>query len=321
MYSIENDVGQVHDAKLIFAGCYMNTRIKQYIGPMRVPFLILAPACALLGIASAYLGKAEIAWWDILLIVFGAICAHIGVNAYNEYHDFKSNLDAKTVKTPFSGGSGTLQEEPRLSRYTVVMATAALVVTGGIGVYFAISSSLLILPFGILGAVMVVFYTPFIVRRPLLCLLAPGIGFGPCMVIGTHIALSGAVSWSAVLVSAVPFFLVSNLLLLNQFPDIEADRNVGRRNLPIVAGSRLSAVIYCAFLLMSYLAVVLGVALAVIPALALLGLLTVPIAVVSCIGALRFDGSAEKLMPGLGMNVLTVLITPVLVSVGMFFGG
>ncbi len=299
----------------------MNIKMKQYTGPMRVPFLVLAPACVILGIASAYLGKAEIAWWDILLIVFGGICAHIGVNAYNEYHDFKSNLDAKTVKTPFSGGSGTLQEEPGLSRYTVVMATAALAATCGIGIYFAISSSLLILPFGILGAAVIAFYTPFIVRRPLLCLLAPGIGFGPCMVISANIALTGAVSWSAVLVSAVPFFLVSNLLLLNQFPDIEADRSVGRRNLPIVAGSRLSAVVYCVFLLMSYLAVVLGVVFAVLPALALLGLLTVPIAIVSCLGALRFDGSVEKLMPGLGMNVMTVLITPVLVSVGMFFGG
>lgn len=41
------------------------------------------------------------------------------------------------------------------------------------------------------------------------------------MVMGTHFALTGEYSATAGLASLVPFFLVSDLLLLNQFPDVE----------------------------------------------------------------------------------------------------
>ena len=287
---------------------------------MRVPFLVLAPACAVLGIASAYFSGAEVEWYAVVLIIAGAICAHIGVNAYNEYHDFKSQLDAKTERTPFSGGSGTLQKHPGLARYTAVMATVALLTASGIGIYFVIASSILIFPFGIIGAAIVSLYTSFIVKRPFLCLVAPGIGFGPCMVIGAHIAVSGGISWIALLVSAVPFFLVSNLLLLNQFPDIDADKSVGRNNLPILAGSRVSAGVFCTFLLLTYLAVILGAVLSVIPTLTLIGLATIPFAFIAGRSAIVFDGTREKLLPGLGMNVVTVIFTPILVSIGLFLG-
>ena len=50
----------------------------------------------------------------------------------------------------------------------------------------------LLLPIGLLGLVLVVSYTPWITRHPLLCLVAPGLGFGPVMVLGTLVALTGA---------------------------------------------------------------------------------------------------------------------------------
>ena len=300
------------------SGSEMEKRLTLYLGPMRVPFLVLAPVCALLGVATARMSGGAASWLDYLLVFIGAVGAHVGVNAYNEYHDYKSNLDAKTAKTPFSGGSGTLQKHPTLARYTLIMATTAVLITIGIGVYFAVTSSFIVVPFGAAGALIVYLYTPHIVRRPILCLVSPGIGFGPCMVLGAHVALGGTISWAAVLISTVPFFLVNNLLLLNQFPDVDADRSVGRKNLPIVAGTRVSAIVYCVFLLLTYGAIGLGVALHILPSLSLIGLLTVPLALVSCKGALQFDGDVKRLMPGLGMNVLTVLLTPALVSVGIF---
>ncbi|MDZ7699102.1 MAG: hypothetical protein U5R49_19945 [Deltaproteobacteria bacterium] len=48
--------------------------------------------------------------------------------------------------------------------------------------------------------------------------------------------------------SLVPFFLVSNLLLLNQFSDVAADESVDRRHFPILIGNRASSFIYNAFL-------------------------------------------------------------------------
>ena len=39
-------------------------------------------------------------------------------------------------------------------------------------------------------------------------------------------------------ISAIFRFLVNNLLLLNQFPDVQADQSIGRRHFPLVAGRR-----------------------------------------------------------------------------------
>ncbi|HMD90764.1 MAG TPA: prenyltransferase [Anaerolineaceae bacterium] len=195
------------------------------LGPMRVPFLILAPACVFLGYASAvWTNSRTVNWLNVMLVVIGAISAHISVNALNEYFDFKSGLDFKTNRTPFSGGSGTLPAAPEKSGYALATGLVSLAVTALIGLYFVLTRGLGLAPVGLLGLVIILAYTPRFNRSPLLCLIAPGIGFGTCMILGTVYVLDGRYNWTAFFASLVPFFLVSNLLLLNQFPDVEADR-------------------------------------------------------------------------------------------------
>ena len=60
------------------------------------------------------------------------------------------------------------------------------------------------------------------------------------------------VVYQAFVASLVPFFLVSNLLLLNQFPDVEADRFAGRKHFPILVGRTVSGYIYISFLIAAY---------------------------------------------------------------------
>jgi 1,4-dihydroxy-2-naphthoate octaprenyltransferase len=211
-------------------------RIKLLLGPMRAPFLILTPACVLLGLGTAVWTTGRVNWLHFAMALVGAVCAHISVNAFNEYFDFKSGLDARTQRTPFSGGSGTLQAREDMARPALAMAWTALAITALIGVCFVFLRGPAILPLGILGLLVILAYTPWLTRSPFLCLIAPGLGFGPLMVMGVHFALTGAYSWTAFVASLVPFFLVSDLLLLNQFPDVEADRGVGRRHFPILVG-------------------------------------------------------------------------------------
>lgn len=62
------------------------------------------------------------------------------------------------------------------------------------------------------------------------------------MLLGTEVVLTGAMSWQGLALSVLPFCLANNLLLLNQFPDVEADQSVGRRTLPVLLG-RLGSVL------------------------------------------------------------------------------
>ena len=96
---------------------------KVLLGPMRLPFVILAPCCVLLGLGTAYWETGgHINWLYFALTLIGGAAAHISVNAFNEYFDFKTGLDSQTRRTPFSGGSGTLQTHPELQRGALAIA-------------------------------------------------------------------------------------------------------------------------------------------------------------------------------------------------------
>src|SRR4030065_1653905 len=154
----------------------MNIR-KANLGPMRVPFLILTPACVLLGIATAVQTGAHINPLHVLLVLIAAVSTHISVNAFNEYDDFRSGLDTRTQRTPFSGWSGTLQANPRMARTALITAVICLTIIILVGVYFTWLYGLALLPLGLLGIFVIVAYTPWLTRNPWLCLIAPGVGF------------------------------------------------------------------------------------------------------------------------------------------------
>ena len=293
---------------------------KQLLGPMRPPFLILAPACALVGLGTAYMQTGHIDWFSFLLTVIAAVSSHISVNAFNEYFDYKTEVDARTQRTPFSGGSGTLQAHPELAKSTLALSWAALAITGVIGLYFASVWGWWVLPVGLVGLILLYGYTAWMVYQPVLCLIAPGLGFGPLMVLSTHFALTGTFTWQAFVASLVPFFLVSNLLLLNQFPDVEADRTAGRRHFPILVGRTVSGYIYIAFLIAAYLVVILGVLLGFLPRFSLLALLTIVFAIQIIRSVLANSENVPALIPAMGQNVIVNLLTPVLLAIGLFIG-
>jgi 1,4-dihydroxy-2-naphthoate octaprenyltransferase len=293
---------------------------KFLLNPMRLPFLILTPACVVLGLATAIWTSGHVNWLHFFLVLIGALSAHISVNTFNEYFDFKSGLDAKTIRTPFSGGSGMLPENPEMRNAALIMAWVFLALTGAIGIYFGFRIGLGILPLGVLGLIIIYFYTEWITRYPLLCLLAPGLGFGLLMVMGTNFVLTGQYSWTAFIASLVPFFLVSNLLLLNQFPDMEADQSVGRKHYPIQIGKQKSSLIYISFLLLPFAAVGLGVATGLFPLSSLIGFLSLLLVLPIIKGVLAHAEETEKLIPTLGQNVIINLVTPVLVAIGIFIG-
>ena len=291
---------------------------KVLLGPMRLPFVILAPCCVLLGLGTAYWETGgHINWLYFALTLIGGAAAHISVNAFNEYFDFKTGLDSQTQRTPFSGGSGTLQTHPELQRGALAIAWISFAITALVGVFFVFVWGWQFIPFGIFGLFLLYSYTIWLAYNPILCLIAPGIGFGPMMVMGTHFALTGKYSLVAFLASLVPFFLVSDLLLLNQFPDVEADQSIGRRHFPITIGRKFSGYIYIGFLLSTYVVIALGVIFGYLPRFALLGLLTLVLAVQVIRGVLANSENTPALIPSMGQNVLINLLTPVLVAVGL----
>ena len=292
--------------------------LKVWLGPMRVDFLYLDVACVLLAAGAVVWTHGRIQVGYLLLAFVGAVCAHVSVNALNEYFDFKSGLDQKSERTPFSGGSGTLQERPELAPGVLRIGIVGLTITGLIGLFFVLVRGWALLPLGLLGILLIIFYTGWITRWPLVSLFVTGSGFGLIMVMGTYYVLAGEYTATSFFASLAPFFLGNCLLLLNQFPDVEVDQTVGRRNLPIVIGKQSSSVVYGILLMSTYLSIVLGVWLGTMPLATLLGLLLFPLAVATAIGVYRYAEDLPNLMKYMGFNVLFNIITPVLMAIGFF---
>lgn len=291
------------------------------VATLRLPFLALTPACVALGLVLAWGDTGAPPWPRAALVLLGALAAHASVNVLNEWHDARSGLDALTRRTPFSGGSGALPAAPGALGAALVLGCALLAAAAACGLVLLwvlpMAARLALLPLGLAGLALVVAYTPWITRYPLACLLAPGLGFGPLMVLGTQLALAGHVTGAGMLVSLLPWLGVSGLLLLNQFPDVDADRAVGRRHLPMLWGRPRAARLLATLLALGPALLLVAVLARWLPPGAALGLLILPLAWQVARGAIAHADDLPALLPTMGRNVALSLLTPLLVAIGL----
>ena len=105
-------------------------------------------------------------------------------------------------------------------------------------------------------------------------------------------------------------------LLLNEFPDAEADRQAGRKTMVITAGKKGAAIFYVVVAIAVYVWIIAWVAVGVMPVWTLL---TLPLAIRAINGAIHYDDQS-KLMPGMAANVMTMLATQLLLGIGFILG-
>lgn len=203
---------------------------------LRPPFLLLALLCSWLGVSLVAAQGHDLPIELVLLTMVAAVLAHAAVNLLNEYHDFQSGLDSMTTRTSFSGGSGALPNNPAAAKYVLACARICLAIVLIIGFYLVLLRGWPLMVLGLLGLVLVITYTRWLTHNPWLCLLAPGLGFGPVIVIGSVIAVGGQLTSPVIWAAVFSLLWVSALLLFNQLPDADADARVGRRHLVISHG-------------------------------------------------------------------------------------
>lgn len=290
------------------------------IASARPPFLILSPICVALSFGTVCFQGVAPDLSNLVLVLLATLSAHISVNQLNEYFDFDSGLDFKTDRTPFSGGSGALPSEPDMARPVLYAGLAALALTVFIGLLLVLAVGSNLIPFGVMGVLLVITYTQWINRQPWLCLIAPGAGFAWVMILGSHLALGGHLDATTIAVSMVPFFLINNLLLLNQYPDIDADRSIGRRTYPVVYGLDASNRIYLLFCCGAYGLLVYMSLSRHIPTWCLLGLIPMLFSAVAWLGARKHREDLGQYPVYLACNVIACLLTPAFMAAGLILG-
>jgi 1,4-dihydroxy-2-naphthoate polyprenyltransferase len=297
--------------------------LKGIVTVIRIPFLILALILGILGAAiawyeSRHFGSPFNIWYAILATV-GLLIAHAAVNIFNDYFDAHSGLDYKTSRTPFSGGSGAVPSGLLTIQQSLCLGIACLVLLVPIAVFFILKTGWMLLPLLVLAVFLIVFYTPLILKMGY-PEWSPGVGLGILPVMGAYFVHTGEYTLTTFIASMPSYFLVHNLLLLNEFPDVEADMTVNRRTLPIVIGKKRAAYFFSLVTLLVYIWVVWAVTYHYMPVFTLLSLLTLPIAVHVIKGSFRYD-YREIFLEAMKKNVLLVLLTQALIAAGYILGG
>jgi len=252
-----------------------------------------------------------------VLAIVGLTLLHASVNTLNDYSDFKTGIDLKVNRTPFSGGSGFLPANLLTPRAVLAIGLGTLLLAVPIGIYFLIVRGFHLLPLFIVGAIFILFYTSHLTRVGSgMAEIAAGLGLATLPVLGTFIILNGQFTFQALFASIPSGFLVANLLLMNEFPDSEADKSNNRRTLPIILGHKGAAIVYSSLNILTYLWIIFGVIFHLMPAWTLIALLTLPLGIKAISGSLNFK-SFPELIPAQAANVMTVLMTQLLLVSAM----
>jgi len=290
--------------------------IKIWFCQIRGPFLILSVVLVLLGFSAAYRDGYH-NWSHFLILLFGVMCAHISVDLFNELSDYRTKIDAHTVRTPFSGGSGMLQSGKVSPSAVSAVAYGTLVMAGAIGLYFCFVSGWLLLLFIISGGVAIRYYTTHLVRW-LIGEVAAGLHLGTLVVLGVYYALTSRLTVEIVLISIPPGILTALLLLLNEFPDAAADEIGGRRHLVIQFGKKICSKIYVWSMVVLYLVILMTPITVDVPYTILIAWVTLPLAIKAGLTVLERYDDTPNLTAALGMNVGVVILTDLFMAIGMF---
>ena len=291
-------------------------KLKIWLLETRPQFLLLSVVLVLLGTAIAW----HEGCFDLLkfvLTLIGLVLAHSSVNILNDYFDYKSGIDLETNRTPFSGGSGILPAGLLKPKGVYMFGVGCLIAALAIGIYLTFVSGWQLLPLILLGGPVIFFYTSHLTKW-LVGEFWAGLGLGMLPVLGTYFVQTGRYSLGAFVASLAPGFLTANLLFLNEFPDVEADKKGGRYNLVIALGPKNASRLYAGLMVLTYLSIIIGVVLKLMPPLTLIGFHSIFFAYKAVKITFKHYDNFQELLPALKANVLTVLVTDAFLALGYF---
>ncbi|MEN6425175.1 MAG: prenyltransferase [Phycisphaerales bacterium] len=273
----------------------------QYLGASAAPVLV--------GSVLGYAVTGSFHMGLFLLAALAIMALHAGANVINDYFDHLSRNDwVNENPTPFSGGRQFIQQGILSPEATLLAGLAYLALGSGIGLILVVlTRSLFILGIGLLGVLGGFFYT----ARPLQ-LGYRGVGevmigflFGILPVYGSYYLQSGSADLLPLLPAAIVAILIFLVILINEFPDLPADRQVHKRTLVVVFGIPVCVQIYRVALIATYLAAAAMLSWNTTFFAGLFYLLTLPFAIF----AMRAANPADLVKPGLyRANQLTILL-------------
>ena len=297
----------------------LKSSIKLWLKATAAQFLVASTLPVIFGSVFALYFSGSFNWLFFILTLLGITCIHAGTNLINDAFDVETDSINRYV-TPFSGGRGTIQGG-LFSRSKVFISGIIFLIIGSvIGLYLNFSlDNNIILYIGIAGVIVAFFYVvgpiKFAYRGVGEIFLF--IGFGPLLVIGSFYVQTSDFSWVSFYVSIPVGLLVVSILHINQFPDYEADKEVGKNNWVVLMGRSASRYVYLLIILGVYISLVVLIAKGVLPLLSLLTLIVTPLIIKANIILFRYYNKPFKLIPALALTIFHMISFIMLLTISV----
>ena len=285
---------------------------------VRAPFFTGVIIPVILGAAIAWHAGFPIHWGYFLLTLLGIIAIQAGANTINDYFDHKSGNDEanKEFVRPFTGGSRTIQNQILTPQGMLKLSLLLYSIGIVIGLVLTAARGLPILWIGMIGVAFGIFYV-----MPRVNLAAKGVGeltiliaFGVLCVLGSYFVQTQSLDLEPVLLSLPIGLLIMAVLWINEFPDFNADKAVGKNHWVVRLGKEKAAKVYFGIMLLTYTLIIV---LAFTYNLWLLiALLMLPNALKIGKNAVKNYGDTKALIPSNAGTIMAHLATGLLLTCG-----
>lgn len=291
---------------------------------VRAPFFTASLVPVLLG--SAVVMAAREGGWSsayFVLTLIGVLGIQAGTNLANDYYDYKSGNDViNKNRSPFNGGSGSLVEGVFRPEKIKQAFTASYALSLAIALYLSVKVGWPVLVIALFGI-----FSGYYYSAPPLYLASRGVGeffvglnFGTLVVLGTYFVQAGGFTLQAFYASLPVALLIAAVLMINQFPDYDADKAVGKKHLVVRLGKERGVKLYIAIVALAYTLIMLGPFLGLMPKAALLALLPGVLAVKGIRILIANYDAPRALLPANSITIKLHLFTGLLLALGFLLG-
>ncbi len=175
-----------------------------------------------------------------MLALLATVCVHAGANVLNDIGDDSGGTDRcnKNRIYPYSGGSRFIQTGIMEAAEMAYLGIGLLAIAATAGLILLLAKGLPILLFGLCGVVLASLYSLGPLRLSAIGLgeTAVAVAFGILPVTGSAWLQSGVINADVLLFSVPISAWATAIILINEVPDIDADRATGKRTLPVRLG-------------------------------------------------------------------------------------
>jgi 1,4-dihydroxy-2-naphthoate octaprenyltransferase len=289
-----------------------------YLKALRAPFLVGSLIPVIIGSALAFSEK-NFSISFFLITALGVAALHLGANLLNDYCDARGSDSINVRLTPFSGGSRVIQNR-EIAPWTIILMSSFFFALGlAVGIWLVYLGRPFVIAIGLFG-----FVAGWAYSAPPLQLMSRGWGevliffaFGPFITLGTYYVMSGSLSWQAFALGFPQGFFIVGVIWINQFPDYQADRDAGKKNLVVKWGPDICRYLYCVIMLLAFVVVIFLISFVGFSYLIMLSFVALPLAAKAMKILWKEYLSHKEVIPAQALTIQTLIVHGMFLSVGI----